>query len=113
MINTQDVLETIGMIREDAHRHILQAYIMDNLIIGALQERGIDREIRPDARARKARSHTDGMLLSNGHIKKPLREPLCEGGKSRAVGHGGGNGAKPFLLLCQPAHGVSEGGGET
>ncbi|GCD76490.1 hypothetical protein NBRC3299_2782 [Acetobacter pasteurianus NBRC 3299] len=75
-----------------AHGQLLQHHIVHHLIIGALEEGGINGA----ERAQPFRSHTcgkgDGMLLGNAHIKKPVRICFGEGIQPRARRHGGGDG---------------------
>ena len=91
---------------------VLQGHIVDQFIIAALQEGGIDREDRDHPLAGQPRGHGHTVSLRDRHVKEPLRELLGKTGKPRTVRHGGGNGADPAVpggTVCQS---LTENGGK-
>ena len=67
----------------------LQANVMKDFVICALQESGIDRNDRPGPRCRHAGSHSNRMFFSNANVKKAIREFRCKAVKPRSLRHRG------------------------
>ena len=51
---------------------------MDDLVIGTLQEGGVDTDHRQHSLAGKARCKGHSMLLCHAHIKETFREHIPE-----------------------------------
>ena len=83
------------------HRQVLDTYIVQDLIIGPLQEGGVDRHHGPEPRRRHACGRRDCMGLRDSHVKKPVRKLLSEGSQPRTVRHGGSNRHQFRMLLPQ------------
>ena len=79
-------------------RELLQTYVRDNLVIGPLQEGGIDRHHRFHAAGRKSRRKSNSMLLGDSHIKKTVGVTGVETLQSHAVLHGSRNADQPCLF---------------
>ncbi len=71
------------------HRQVLQRHVMQQLVVGALQEGGIDGHHRHQPVTGHAGREGDGVLLGNAHIEVALRESLLELHQPRALTHGG------------------------
>ena len=82
-----------------AHRQLLQGHVMHDLVIGPLQEGGIDRAERLEAFGREARGKSHGMLFGNADIKHPLGKLLGEFVKAGSRRHGGGDGDDLLVLF--------------
>ena len=97
-----------GPVHPQHHMEVLQGHVVDQHVIAPLQKRGVHGKHRDHALAGKSRCHGDPMSLSNGHIKKAIRKFLGEGTQSRAIRHGGGNGANPAVLGGAIHQGLTE-----
>ncbi len=107
------------------HRQIGQADVMDNLVIGPLQEGRVYCHHRPEASPCQSGGKGNGMLFCYTHIITAVGKPLGQQIKARSLGHGRGNahypvvplgklyqcfgkdlciGGSPPLLLCLPRH---------
>ena len=72
---------------------------MDNLVVGALEERRINRGKRLQAFRRHSCGEGDGMLLGDAHVEATLRKALGENVQSGARRHrcrNGDNAVVPF-----------------
>ena len=79
-----------GPVQGKKDRQLLQADIMNNLVIGPLQKSRINGYNRPIAGAGQAGGKGNGVLLGYTNIKKTLRELPGKKVQSRARRHGGG-----------------------
>ena len=70
-------------------RQVLQAYVVDQLVVGALQERRVNRDDRPQAFAGKARGERHGVLFGDGDVEIAVGKTLRELDQSRAFTHRG------------------------
>jgi hypothetical protein len=61
-----------GAIDREAHRQVLDRDVVDDLIIGALQEGRIDRAERLHALGRQAGGEGDGVLFGDADIEAAL-----------------------------------------
>ncbi|GCD70756.1 hypothetical protein NBRC3280_3391 [Acetobacter pasteurianus NBRC 3280] len=84
---------------------------MHHLVIGALEEGGIDGAERAQPFGGHAGSKGDGMLLGNAHIKKPVRVSLGKGIQPRARRHGGGDGGNLVVGSSTACEFAGEHGG--
>ena len=74
---------------------------MHHLIIGALEEGGVDRREGSHAFCGKARSEGHRVLLGNADVEGAGRVRLCELVHAGARRHGGGDGADPIIGVRQ------------
>ena len=84
--------------RWQTDRQALYGNIMHDLIVGALQEGGIDRSERLHAFARQARREGHGVLLGNADVEGPLRKFFGEAIETCAIWHGCGDGDDLLVL---------------
>ena len=82
---------------------LLQSNVMQQHIIGTLQKRGVYRRDRLHPLLGKPGGHADRMALGNADVKEPGRKLGRKLVKSRAVLHGGGNGADGLVAGGHPA----------
>ena len=67
-----------GAIHREAHRQALDRDVMDDLVVGALQEGRIDHRERLVALRREARAERHAMLLGDADVEGALGEFLAE-----------------------------------
>ena len=65
-------------IHRKTHRQALNRYVMDDLVISALQEGRINGREGPHALARESGGKGHRVLLGNSYVEAPLREFLGE-----------------------------------
>jgi hypothetical protein len=78
-----------GAVEREAHRQLLDRHVMDDLVVGALQEGRVDRAERLVALAGEARREGHRMLLGDADIEGAARMGLAEGVEPGARRHGG------------------------
>ena len=67
-----------GPVDADDHRRIVLADVVDDLVEGALEERGVERDDGPLAAEREARGERHRVLLGDAHVVHPVRERGAE-----------------------------------
>ncbi len=87
-----------GAIHGEANRQLLQRDVMHHLVIGALQEGGIDRDERLVAFRGQAGGEGHRMLLGNADIETAIGELRGEQVEPGPRRHGGGDGQNLFVL---------------
>ena len=85
---------------------------MDQLVVGALQEGGIDRHHRLEALAGQARRERDRVLLGDADVVVALREALLELDHARAFAHRRGDADQALVGRGHVAEPVPEHLGE-
>mgnify|MGYP000450102373 CR=1 FL=1 len=80
-----------------------QIDIVDDLIIGALEEGRIDRNDRQQALTGKTCRKADGMLLRHTDIKEAAGMAVLEEVEAGAVLHGGGDAAQTRFVIARSA----------
>ena len=101
-----------GPVHPQHHVELVDGHVVDEHVIGALEEAGIDGEHGDRALLGHSGGHRDGAALGDAHVEEALRESGLELGKARAAHHGGGDGAHPPVLLGQLGEGAAKDGGE-
>ena len=101
-----------GTVQGEHHGQILQGDVMDQLIVSALQEGGIDGHHRLEPFARQTCRHRDGVLLGNAHIVVALGKPLAERHQTRPLAHRGCDGHQPVVLGGHVTQPIAEDRGE-
>ena len=74
-------------VEREHDRQVLQRDVVDQLVVGALQERRVDRDHRPHAVAGKPGRKGDRVLLGDADIEVAVRELLLEAHQPRAFAH--------------------------
>ena len=82
-----------------AHWKFLQGYVMNNLVIGALQKRGIDGTEGLEPFGRQARGKCYCVLFGNANIKHAFRKLFGKFIKAGARSHGSGDGNDLLVLF--------------
>ena len=86
-------------VNREAHGQILQCHIVHHLVIGALQESGIDGTERPHALRGQAGSEGDGVLFGDANVEAAFREGLGKAVNAGARWHGSGDGDDVRIAL--------------
>ena len=77
-----------GAIDGEYNGKILNDHVVNELVIGALQERRIDRHNRLEAFARESCGKRDGVLLGDSDIEIAIGKELRKAHQPRAFAHG-------------------------
>ena len=93
-----------GPVNTEHHRQILNAYVVQNLIVGSLQERRVNRHDGFQAAGRQSRRKGHRVLLRDPHVKEPLRVHVAEAFQPHTVRHGRRNRHHLLIPLPQLAH---------
>ncbi len=101
-----------GPVEREHHRQLLDRHIVDQLVVGALQKRGIDRHHRLETFAGKASGEGDGMLFGNSDVEIPLRKTLLELHQSRALAHRRRDADQALVVFGHIAQPLAEDLGE-
>ena len=80
---------------------ILRADVVNDLVIGALQERRIDGIIRAHPGSRKRRGKHGGMFFADADVERPLGKPFKKPAKTEAVRHRSRHGDDAAVRLRQ------------
>ena len=88
-----------GAIDGEAHRQILDRDVMHDLVVGALQEGGIDRRERLVALGGQPGGERHRMLLGDADIEGAVRKRFAENIEAGARRHRRGDGDDALVLL--------------
>ena len=99
-------------VHAEDHGEVLQAHVVDYLVVGALQEGGVDAHQRAHALAGEAGREGDGVLLADADIEEAVGIGLLEEHCARAVRHGRRDGDDAGILFAQGNAGLAEYAGE-
>ncbi len=80
-----------GAVDGEQHVQVLDGDVVHQLVVGALQEGGIDRHHRLCALGGHARGQGHRVLLGDGHVEVALRVLPAETHQARALAHGRGD----------------------
>ena len=97
-----------GAIDGEQHRQLLQDDVVDQLVISALQERGIDRHHRLVALAGQTGRQGHGMLFGDADIEVAAGKPLFEFDQTRAFAHGRRHAQQARVRLGHVAQPLAE-----
>ncbi len=101
-----------GAVDGEAHRQALDRDVVDDLIVSALQERGVERAEGLQALGGEAGGEGDGVLLGDADVERALGELPAEEVEPGAVRHGGGDGDDALVLAGFRDQAVGEDPGE-
>ncbi len=86
-------------VERETNRQALDRDVMDDLIVGALEECGIDCAEGPHALRRHAGREGDPMLLGDAHVERAVRKPLRHLVEPCAGRHRGSNGNHAWIVF--------------
>ena len=90
------------------HGEVQQGDVLHDLVVGPLEEGGVNGHHRLCALLGQAARHGDRVLLGDAHIEQTGGIGVPEAQQAGAAGHGGGDGADPGIFLCKLHHGLAE-----
>ncbi len=76
-------------VEREHHRQVLDRDVVDQLVVGALQEGRVDRDHRLQALAGQAGREGHGVLLGDAHVVVAVGKALLELDQARALAHRG------------------------
>ena len=94
------------------HGQVLQGHVVNQLVVAALQERGVDGHDRLHAFAGHACGERDGMLLGDAHVVVAVGKALFKLDHARALAHGRGDAHQARVLRRHVAQPLAEHLGE-
>ena len=94
------------------HGQVLQRHVVDQLVVAALQEGGINRHHRLQPLARHARSKGEGVLLSNANVVIAAGKALMELHHPRAFAHRRRNADQAAIVRRHVAQPIAKHLGE-
>ena len=97
-----------GAVDGEHHRKILQHHVVHDLVVRALQERGVDRHHRLQSLACEPRGERHAVLLGDRDVEIPLGIELLESLHLRPLAHRGRNRHQPLVALGHVAQPLSE-----
>ena len=92
-----------GPVEAEDHRLAVQADVVDDLVEGPGEERGVDGDDRAEPAHGHAGGGGDRVLLGDADVEAAVGEPLAERQQAGRVGHGRGDGHELGMLLAQLA----------
>ena len=95
-------------IDREQHRQLLQRDVMNQLIVGALQEGRVDRHDGTQSLGSEARGEGNGVLLGDRDIKIAVGKASREFYEPRALAHGRRNGHDARVALGDVAQPLAE-----
>ncbi len=97
-----------GAVDREHDRQVLQRNVVNQLVVGALEERRVDRDHRPHPLAREARRERDGVLLGDAHVEVAVGKRLREPYEPRAFAHRRRDGDEALVARRHVAEPVAE-----
>ena len=97
-----------GAVHREDDRQPLEADFLEDLIVGPLEERGVDRHHWLYPAGREPRRERHGMLLRDADIEEPVGETIGEPVEPGPLCHRGHHGHDAGITLRQLNHRVSE-----
>ena len=94
------VADEAGAIDREHDVQPLQADVVDDLVVGPLQEGRVDRRHRLAALEREAAGQQHRLLLGDADVEVPVRERLLQQAEPRARVHRGGDPQDPVVALA-------------
>ena len=89
-----------GPVHHERDGQVLDAHVVDQLVVGALQEGAVDGAHGAEPFTGHAGGHGDGVLLGDAHIEVLVGAGLLQQVEAGAGGHGGGDAHHPGILLA-------------
>src|SRR5699024_2094596 len=92
----------------ERHREILDADVMDDLIVGTLCKGGVDGHEGTESLRGESGRESHGMLFADAYVREAGRKVCLEMPRPRSAGHGRGDGHDPVVFASESAERVSE-----
>ncbi len=98
-------------VHEHAHRQFLDGHVMNDHVIGALHEGGVDRQEGLESLRGETTGKERRMFLRNADVKIALRDFLFEDAQTGAARHGRRDGHDLLVSLREIRHAARKDGG--
>ena len=102
------VAHQAGAIHGEDDVQALEAHVMDDLVVGALQEGRVDGHDGLDALECQPRGEQDGLLLGDADVEIAVRHGLLQDAQAGARVHGGGDPDDPLIPFAFPHQRLAE-----
>ena len=86
-------------VKQEGHRQVLHAYVMEHLVIAALKKAGVNRHIRSHSAGSKSCRHGRSVLFSDFHVDQPVGISFREMVQPGAEFHRRGNGDNAPVVI--------------
>jgi hypothetical protein len=96
-----------GAVHAENHRQILQANVVMDAVVGALEEAGINRHDRAQTHRRHAGGKDDAVFLGDADVVVAFRHRLFQMLHAGAAGHGGGEADDGFIFFAELHDGLA------
>ena len=97
-----------GPIEDEGDRQLLDAHIVDELVVGPLQESAVNRHHRPQPLTSHAGGHRYGVLFGDADIEVLIRQSLLQQIQTRACRHGRRDAYHPRIVLADLHQGLAK-----
>jgi hypothetical protein len=97
-----------GAVQAEDDGELLEADVVDDLVVRALEEGRVDCDDGLEAAGGEAGCEEDGVLLGDADVEELARERLCENGESGAARHGAGDTDDAVVELGLAHEGAAE-----
>src|SRR5256885_2209331 len=101
-------LDRAGMVKAENHGQLLDRDVVDDAIVGALQERRVDRDHRPDALRGEAPGERRGVRLGDADVEETVGPLLLENAGPGPRRHGRGDRHKLGVFPRELGDGLPE-----
>ena len=97
-----------GPIEHEGHRQVLDADVVDELVVGALQEGAVDGHNRPQTFTGHTCRQGDRVLFGDADIHVLLGNSFLQQIQAGSSGHGGGDAHHAAVLFAELDQGLAE-----
>lgn len=104
-------MPVIGPVQDEGHAALVQGDVHQDLVEGAVEEGGVDREDRVESAGGEAGRGGGAVLLGDADVVDPVREGGLELAEADGLEHGRGDRDDVLALLAELDHLLAEDGG--
>ena len=102
MVGLSVLSHQTGPVHSQHYMEAVDGRIMEDHIIGPLEERGVHREDREHPLLRHPGGHRQSTAFCDPYIEESVGEGLGELIQASPAHHGGSDGADPLVPACKP-----------
>jgi hypothetical protein len=97
-----------GAVHAENHVEILERDVVDDAVVGALKERGVDGADRVESHGGQTGSEDDGVFFGDADIEVAVRFGFIKFDEAGTAGHGGGDADELGVAVAEFDHRVAE-----